>query len=69
MKRLLGRLVILGAIVGGAVAIGGYLRGCASANDVAQVTFVDRSTPAFGSNTPQGEEFTDIARTSVGVGL
>ena len=70
MKKLLGRLVILGAIVGGAVAVGGYLRGgAAAAKDVAQVTFDDGSTRAFASNTPEGEEFTDIARKLVEMGL
>ena len=35
MKKLLGRLVILGAVAAGAVAAGAYLRGGTSAKDVA----------------------------------
>ena len=69
MRKLLGRLVILGAVVGGVVAVGTYLRGGASAQDVAQVTFDDGSTRAFASNTPEGEEFVDIARKLVEMGL
>ena len=70
MKKRLGRLVILGAVVGAVVAVGGYLRGgAASAQDVAQVTFDDGSTRAFASNTPEGEEFTDVARKLVEMGL
>lgn len=69
MKKLLGRLVVLGAIVGGVVAVGGYLRGGTATKDVAQVTFDDGSTRAFASNTPEGEEFADIARKLVEMGL
>jgi hypothetical protein len=69
LKKRLGRLVILGAVVGGIVAVGGYLRGAARPQDVAQVTFDDGSTRAFASNTPEGEEFADIARKLVEMGL
>ena len=69
MKKILGRLVILGAVVGGVVAVGGYLRGGAAAKDVAQVTFDDGSSTAFASNTPEGEELADIARKLVEIGV
>jgi len=69
VKKLLGRLVILGAVVGGAVAVGGYLRGGAAATDVAHVTFDDGSSISFASNTPEGEEFADIARKLVEMGV
>jgi hypothetical protein len=69
LKKLVGRLVILGAIVGGLVAVGGYLRGGAATKDVAQVTFEDGSTRAFASDSPEGEEFADIARKLVEMGL
>jgi hypothetical protein len=68
VKKLLGRLVILGAVVGVVVAVGGYLRGGA-AKDVAQVTFDDGSSTAFASNTPEGEELADIARKLVEMGV
>ena len=69
MKKLLGRLVILGAVAGAAVAAGAYLRGGAATTDVAQVTFDDGSQSSFASNTPEGEEFADIARKLVEMGV
>ena len=69
MKKLLGRLVILGAVVGGVVAVGGYLRGGAAAKDVAQVTFDDGSSTAFASNNERLKEFADIARKLVEMGV
>ena len=69
MKKLLGRLVILGAVAGAAVAIGGYLRGGPAAKDVVQITFDDGSQSSLASNMPEGEEFTDIARKLVEMGV
>lgn len=69
MKKLLGRLVILGAVAGVVVAVRGYLRGGATAKDVAHVTFDDGSTRSFASNTPEGEELADIARKLVEMGV
>ena len=69
MKKLLGRLLILGAVAGGVVAVRGYLRGGTAARDVAQITFDDGSTRSFASNTPEGEELTDIARKLVEMGI
>ncbi|MDP9438106.1 MAG: hypothetical protein M3P49_05110 [Actinomycetota bacterium] len=69
MKKFLGRLVILGAVAGAAVAAGAYLRGGTSTRDVAQVTFDDGSQASFASNTPEGEEFADIARKLVEMGV
>ena len=73
MKKLLGRLFILGAVAGAVagvvVAVRGYLRGGVAARDVVQVTFDDGSTRSFASNTPEGEEFTDIARKLVEMGV
>jgi hypothetical protein len=69
VKKLLGRLVILGALVGGVAAVAGYLRGGAAVKDVAQVTFDDGSSTVFASNTPEGEELADIARKLVEMGV
>jgi hypothetical protein len=69
VKKLLGRLVILGAVAGAAVAAGAYLRGGTSTKDVAQITFDDGSQNSFPSNTPEGEEFADIARKLVEMGV
>ncbi len=69
MKKLLGRLVILGAVAAGAVAAGAYLRDGTSTKDVAQITFDDGSQSSFASNTPEGEELADIARKLVEMGV
>ena len=69
MKKLLGRLVILGAAAGIAVAVAGYLKGDGAAQDVAQVTFDDGSTRSLASNTPEGAELADIARKLVEMGV
>ena len=69
MKKLLGRLVILGAAAGIAVAVAGYLKGDGAAHDVAQVTFDDGSTRSLASNTPEGTELADIARKLVELGV
>ncbi len=69
MKKLLARLVILGAAAGAAVAIGSYLRGGTAAKDVVQITFDDGSQSSLASNTPDGEEFADIARKLVEMGV
>ena len=68
MKKFLGGLLVLGAVVGGAVAVRGYLRNGTS-RDVVQVTFDDGSSSSFASNTPEGEEFADIARKLVEMGV
>ncbi len=69
MKKLLGRLLITGAVVGGAVAVGGYLRGGSAAKEVVHVTFDDGSVSTLASNTPDGEEFADVARKLVEMGV
>ena len=69
MKKLLGRLVILGAVAGAAVAAVAYLRGGTSARDVAQITCDDGTQSSFASNTPEGEEFADIARKLIETGV
>lgn len=69
MKKLLGRLLILGAIAGAAFAVTNRLRGGTTTRDVAQLTFDDGSSRAFASNTPEGEELADIADKLVEMGL
>jgi hypothetical protein len=68
VKKLFGRLLILGALAGGVVALRGYVRKGATATDVAQITFDDGSIQSFASATPQGEELADIARKLVETG-
>lgn len=69
MKKFFGRLLILGALVGGTAALLGYVRKGAAATDVAQITFDDGSFSSFASNTPEGEELADIARKLVETGV
>ena len=69
MKKLFGRLLILGALAGGVVALRGYARKSAPASDVVQITFDDGSMTSFASNTPQGEELADVARKLVEIGV
>lgn len=69
MKKLLGRLVVAGAVLGVAAAIAGYLKGDGPAEDVAQITFDDGSTRSLASDTPEGKELADIARKLVEVGV
>ena len=69
MKKLLGRILILGALAGAAFAVTNRLRGSATTRDIAQLTFDDGSTRAFASDTPEGEELAAIADKLVEMGL
>lgn len=69
MKKLFGRLVLLGVAAGALVAVAGYLKGDGPARDVAQITYSDGSTGSLLSNTPEGEELADIARKLVEMGV
>lgn len=69
MKKLIGRLALLGAVAGGVVLARSYLKGGAAAKDVAQITFDDGSSRSLSSDTPEGEELADIARKLVEMGV
>ena len=69
MRRLLKRLLLLGALAGGVVAVRGYLKGQSSGEDVVQIVFDDGSSRALTSNTVDAQEFTDIARKVVEIGI
>jgi hypothetical protein len=69
MRRLLKRLLLLGALAGGVVAVRGYLKGQSSGEDVVQIVFDDGSSRALASNTVEAQEFTDIARKVVEIGV
>jgi hypothetical protein len=69
VRKLLRRLVLLGAIAGGIYAIRSYLRQESAATGSAQMVFDDGSTRSLASNTAEGREFVDIARTIVEIGL
>jgi hypothetical protein len=69
VRKLLGRLLLLGALAGGAVAARYYLKGGTSGEDVVQLVFDDGSMRELASNTVEGQEFTGIARKVVEIGI
>ena len=69
MKKLLRGLFLLGALAGAAYAARSYLQGESPGKETVQIVFDDGSTRALASNTVEGQEFTDIARKIVEVGL
>ena len=69
MKKLLRRLVLLGAIAGAIYAVRKYLREESAAMGSAQIIFDDGSTRSLASNTAEGRELMDLARRIVEIGL
>ena len=69
MKRMLRGLILLGALGGAALAVRSYLQGGSTEEEVVQIVFDDGSTHALALSTAQGQEFTDIARKVVEIGL
>jgi hypothetical protein len=69
MRRLLGRLILLGTLAGGAMAVWSYLKGRSSGEEVVQIVFDDGSTHTLASNTVEAQEFMDIARKIVEIGI
>ena len=69
MRKLLGRLLLLGALAGGVVAARTYMKKAMTGEEVVQIVFDDGSTHALASNTVVGQEFTDIARKVVEIGI
>ena len=69
MKKLLRRLFLLGALTGAAYAARSYLRGDTPGKETVQIVFDDGSTRVLTSNTVEGQEFSDIARKLVEIGL
>jgi hypothetical protein len=65
MKKLLRRLLLLGALAGAAYAARSYLQGNSTGQETVQIVFEDGSTRSLASNTTEGQEFTDIARKLV----
>ena len=69
MKKLFGRLLLLGALAGGVVAARGYLKRGMPGEEVVQIVFDDGSTRVLASNTAEGQEFTDIAGKVAEIGV
>jgi hypothetical protein len=62
-------LVLLGALAGAAYAARSYMQGEPAGQDAVQLVFDDGSMHSLASNTVQGQEFTDIARKVVEIGV
>ena len=69
MKKLLRGLVLLGVLAGAAYAARSYMQGEPAGQDAVQLGFDDGSMDSLASNTVQGQEFTDIARKVVEIGV
>jgi hypothetical protein len=69
VRKLLGRLLLLGALAAGAVAVRAYLKGQSSGEEDVQIVFNDGSTHVLDSGTVEAQEFTDIARKVVEIGV
>jgi len=69
VRKLFGRLLLLGALAGGVVAARGYLKRGMLGEEVVQIVFDDGSTYVLASNSVEGQEFTDIARKVVEIGV
>jgi hypothetical protein len=69
VRRFLGRLLLLGALAGGVVAVRGYLKGQTTGEEVVQIVFDDGSTHTLLSNSVEAQELTDIARKVVEIGI
>jgi hypothetical protein len=69
VRRSIGRLLLLGALAGGVVAVWGYLKGRSPGEEVVQIVFDDGSTHMLASDAVAAQEFTDIARKVVEIGI
>jgi hypothetical protein len=69
VRKLFGRLLLLGALAGVVMAARGYLKRAMPGEEVVQIVFDDGSTRVLASNTAQGQEFTDIASKVVEIGV
>lgn len=70
MKKLLRGLLLVGTLVGAVVVLRNYIgKSDAPGEEAVQVVFDDGSTRSISSNTVEGQEFTDIARKVVEIGI
>jgi hypothetical protein len=69
MKKLLRRLLVVGALAGAVYGVRSYLQGHSAAKETVQLVFDDGSVRSLASNTTEGQEFTDMARKLVETGL
>ena len=69
MKKVFGSLFLLGALAGGVVAVRGYLKRALPGEEIVQIVFDDGSTHVLASDTVEAQEFADIARKVVEIGI
>jgi hypothetical protein len=69
VRRVLGRLLLLGALAGGVVAVRGYLKRALPGEEIVQIVFDDGSTHVLASDTVEAQEFAEIARKVVEIGI
>lgn len=71
MKKLFRGLLLVGTLAGAAVILRSYIQrsGAASDEEAVQLVFEDGSTRSLPSNSVEGQEFTDIARKVVEIGV
>lgn len=70
MKKILRRVILLGALAGAAVAVRSYLQNSgASGEETVQLVFDDNSTHSLYSRSVEAQEFTDVARKVIEIGL
>ncbi len=70
MKKPLRNAVLLGALAGAGIAVLRYLRRAESSGEEAvQITFDDGSTRALDARSAEAQEFTEIGRKLVEIGV
>jgi hypothetical protein len=70
VKKLFKRIVFLGLAAGAALAVRSYMENRETPGEEAvQLVFEDGSTHALYSGSVEGQEFTDIARKVIEIGL
>ncbi len=69
MKKLIRRLILLGALAGAIYAARSYLRGESVAAGTVQIVFDDSTPRSLDSKSVEGSEVIDIARKLVEIGL
>jgi hypothetical protein len=69
VRGVLRGLLLLGALAGGVVAVRGYLKRGLTGEEVVQIVFNDGSTHVLASDTVEAQEFTEIARKVVEIGI
>lgn len=69
MKKFTRGLLVVGLLAGAVAAVRGYLKGPGAAEEVVQISFDDNTSKALDSNSVEAQEFTDIARKLVEIGV